>query len=109
MTKEERIQYLRNLISESPTDPFPSYALILETGPDSPDFGLESWLNFQIQFPDYLPQYFQSGMAALKMNQKERALSIWKEGIQLAEKQSNAHTLAELKSVWLNAQLDEDE
>jgi len=108
MNRDERIDYLKALIVESPEDPFPFYALCLENESENPVQNSEGWLKVLEKFPEYLPSYYQAGMHFLELAQKENAIEIWKNGIQLAQKQGDNHALAELKSAVQNAILDDD-
>jgi tetratricopeptide (TPR) repeat protein len=108
MDKADRIKYLENLIQEEPDDPFGYYALCLEWE-GSPASKAEKWEQMLIRFPEYLPSYYQAGEALKQAGQKDKALEVWKKGIELAGFQGDLHALAELKSALQNAMIDEDD
>jgi hypothetical protein len=108
MDKAERIAYLQSLVAESPEDPFPQYALCLESEKAGLEKALE-WEKLLLVFPSYLPSFFQAGQAFYEASQKDKAVEIWKSGLELALQQSNYHTLAELKSAIQNALVEDED
>ena len=109
MTKTERIKFLGNLIAEDPEDPFAHYALCLENEFESGRQQILAWEAILAKFPEYLPSYYQAGLAYQNEKDKENAIRIWKHGLALAMQQNNRHTLAELRSAIQNAMFDEEE
>lgn len=96
-------------MKESPEDPFAHYALILEKADGLPDSGLSLWMELEKKFPDYLPLYYQSGQAALKMAQSGLAVELWKKGLKLARLQNNQHAASELQSAIMNSLMDNED
>ncbi len=108
MDKAARIEYLKSLMEEDPQDPFAPYALCLEqAGP--PEEKAANWLALTEKFPQYLPAYYHAGMAIKESGGHQKALMIWKKGVELAELQGDRHAAAELRSAIQNALVEEDE
>lgn len=106
MDNELRLHRLRELIQEDPSDPFLRYGLCLEYQKMNHPETLPAWDQLLHDFPDYLPAYYQAGMAHHPENQ-EKAEAVWQTGIELALKLGDHHALAELRSILLNSQLGE--
>ena len=109
MDKNQRLEILKEMIAESPDDPFGYYALCLENELENPKESLKSWKDLLSKFPDYLPSYYMAGKVFLEDGQKEEAISLWKKGLVLANIQGNTHTKTELQSAIQNALIDEDD
>jgi len=109
LDKPQRIAYLKEIILESPDNPFGYYALCLECESENQADNTKSWLDLLERFPLYLPSYYMAGKAFYELGQKEKAITIWQKGLLLAKEQGNNHTIAELKSAIQNALVDEDE
>lgn len=105
---EIRIQMLEQRIKESDDDPFYIYALALEYKGSEPKKCLELLEETQKKFPDYLPTYYQLAEILQEYEQRDKALSIYNIGIELAEKKSEIKTLAELKNAKQNLLFDEE-
>lgn len=106
MGKQERLQFLEQLMKENPEDPFPFYAWTLESSQLYPENNLEFWQNLAEKFSDYLPLYYQWGLASYTKGKLEEAISQWEKGLQIAQLQKNKHTEAELRSAITNARLE---
>lgn len=107
MDREQRIDYLYELIAEDPTDPFPHYGLVLELARDDADFGRNRWLELIEKFPDYLPSYQLAGQACKDNEELDKALEIWRKGQELANLQSDFHARKELMGSIQNALVEE--
>ena len=108
MNKSERIAYLKEVIQESPEDPFAFYALCLEEQETlDPARLIVNWNEVLTLFPDYLPSYYQAAKINQEGNRKETAIEILKKGIQLALKHQDQHALTELKSFLQNLLIED--
>jgi hypothetical protein len=105
----ERIKQIDLLIAEDPEDPFLYYARCLELTKISPAEGNKNWEDLLLQFPEYLPSYYHAGLSFKETGEKEKALEIWKKGILLAERTSDRHALTELRGIYQNTLLDEED
>jgi len=108
MNKSQRLEYLEELIAESPEDPFPHYCLCLEIDIGDVDKKRMAWEKMLSDFPDYLPSYYHAGISNYHSGEKSKAINVWNKGIEIAINQKDRHTLSELRSVLQNALVDED-
>lgn len=107
MDKNQRLIILRQMIEESPSDPFPAYAYLLETVDHQVDGGIDAWTRFLDSFPDYLPAYLLAGAALAKREKTEQAIATWQKGLALAALAKDAHATSELKSAIVNAMIED--
>ena len=109
MKSNDRIQQIELMLEEDPKDPFLHYARCLEYSRISPSDGQPFWENMLLEFPDYVPLYYQAGTCFAAIGLKERAMDIWKKGIEQAAKHQDNHALTELKSILQNALIDDED
>jgi len=109
LDKAQRLDYLKEMISEAPDEPFGYYALCLENETENQIENSGNWIELLEKFPGYLPSYYMAGEAFLKLGQKEKAILTWRQGLEIAIKQGNHHTSTELKSAIQNALIDDDD
>ena len=107
MNRTERIQALEELIAEDPNDPFSHYGLVLELAKDDSDFGMQRWLELIDRFSDYLPAYQLAGQACKDNSASEEAIKIWRQGLELAQFQTDFHARKELMSSIQNAMIED--
>lgn len=103
-----RVDYLHSLIAETPEDPFLHYALGLEYLNQQPQKAKEYFEHVFSRFPDYLPNYYQLGTLHGETGEKQKAISVFEKGIQIASNQNDRHALAELNSALQNLKFDEE-
>jgi len=93
-----RISLLRQYIEEDPADPFSRYALSLElikSGND--DEALRQMEIVAKNHPDYLPNYYHYGKLVERLGNPDMAIEIYKQGMTVAQKHNDMHTLSELR------------
>ena len=98
MTEKNRIELLKEFIAEDPADVFSRYALALEYF----NSGLmgdseKEYLEVLKIKKDYLPVYYQLGKLYESWNETEKAIEIYKSGIEIAKEQRNLKTMNELR------------
>jgi len=94
-----RIEQLLIFIKEDPQDYFSRYALALEY--ISIDKVADARLILEqlvTDHADYLPVYYQLGKLYESEKLNEKAIDLYRKGIDLALIQKNQHTLSELRS-----------
>ena len=95
----DRKERLKAMIEAQPGDAFPRYGLAMEykaSGElDEAVRLFEELLDIQ---PEYLPAYYHLGTALSAGEQTERARSVLREGIRLAEKKGETHAREELQA-----------
>ncbi len=98
MSEKNRIDQLKEFIAEDPADVFSRYALALEYSNSG------NWHEAEKEFlqvikikKDYLPVYYQLGKLYETVNENQKAIEIYKKGIEIAKTQKNQKTLNELR------------
>lgn len=94
---EERIKALTEWIIADPNDPFLHYALALEykkTGNQQETIHILQHTLYH--FPDYLPVYYQLGIALEETARKQEAIIVYQAGLQKARAQKDNKTAGEI-------------
>ena len=99
---DNRLIQLRQFLAEDPNDPFLHYAVCLELKKSNSAELNAAFEKMLLQFPDYLPGYYQYALLLAENGDSSKAMEILLGGIALAEKLQDWHTLAELKSLRQN-------
>ena len=88
MTSQNRIQSILQMLEAEPNDCFLNYALGLEyaKSPDSYSLAESQLLKVKQIDPAYVPVYYQLGQLYANMQQRENALTFYREGLTVAKK-----------------------
>ncbi|GAB3558357.1 tetratricopeptide repeat protein [Spirosoma fluminis] len=105
----ERIQQLIRFVQEEPGEPFNVYALAMEYLNQQPQQAKTYFDQLLTQHPDYLPTYYHAAALYADLDDRDRAASLYEEGITLARAQQNQKTLQELQRAQKAFEDDEDE
>ncbi|MBK9448268.1 MAG: tetratricopeptide repeat protein [Bacteroidetes bacterium] len=96
----QRIAQLKALMATDKSDPFLPYAVAQEY------MAAENWTEAAAQFaevtsnfPEYLPSYYHHGLALVKLGNIAAALEVLSIGFQLAKKQKDGKTAAEIEAL----------
>ncbi|GGF29004.1 tetratricopeptide repeat protein [Echinicola rosea] len=108
MASASRIELLQQFIKDEPDNPFNLYALALEYQNSDMNKAVSYFDQLLDKHPEYLPTYFHAAAANADMEEIEKALSIYKSGIELAETQNDQHALRELKNAFQNFLFEND-
>ncbi|MBX7205833.1 MAG: tetratricopeptide repeat protein [Bacteroidia bacterium] len=93
------MKQLLKFLEETPDDDFLNYAIAMEyMGAGDLDKALELLMNLKERNPEYLATYYQLGKILETKSETEKARSIFKRGHELAIKQKENKTAAELQS-----------
>ena len=103
MERLPRKELIYDMLVKEPNDVFLNYALAME------HLATDEFKEAELQFkkvlsinPEYLPCYYQLGQVNEKLNNNEQAISFYKEGVALANKQGNKKALGELnEALWM--------
>ncbi len=96
---QSRLEQLLKFLEESPDDDFLYYAISMEyLGAGNLDKAMELLLNLKERNPEYLAIYYQLGKILEEKSDTEKARSIYLIGLELAVKQKEKKTAAELQS-----------
>jgi tetratricopeptide (TPR) repeat protein len=106
-----RIELLEQYLEDDPDDEFTMYALALEYVKLGEYMAAKNFFSTLVnKHPGYLPAYYQFGKLNEILNEKEKANELYRDGMELAKKQHDQHTLNELLEAFnsLNGIDDED-
>ncbi len=104
-----RLEYLFELLKETPEDPFLIYGIALEYRKTQPEKALAYFEQLLETHPDYLPTYYQAAGLYAEMNKRAEADKTYMKGLEISTKQANHHAYKELRSAYSNFQFDEEE
>lgn len=105
----ERLGQLKELLRESPQDPFLHYAITMEhVKLDHRDDALAGFENMVSTYTDYVGTYYHFGKFLEKDQQLDRALQIYQQGMEVAKAKRNMHAFGELRGAY-DLALGEDE
>ena len=99
----DRLQRLREMLAQQPTDSFLNHALALEEiklGNDSSARSLfESILQRE---PDYIGSYYHLGKLLERQGDESAAIEVYERGMEAAKKRGDHHALNELRGAYDN-------
>ncbi|TDI69640.1 MAG: tetratricopeptide repeat protein [Bacteroidetes bacterium] len=101
----DRLKKLLEYHDEDPDDSFIRFALAteyLKLGQE--EKARNSFEELVSHDPDYVGTYFHLGKLYERLDQNERAIQVFKNGITVAGAQSDMHSRAELQSALLEAE-----
>jgi tetratricopeptide (TPR) repeat protein len=95
-----RLEILRQFVTEEPQDPFNHYALATEVLKSDKQEAKNIFEYLVENHPDYLATYYHLGALHVELEMFEAAQSIYQKGISLAQKLGNEKALKELKGAY---------
>lgn len=102
-----RIELLKKLIRDQPAEPFNKYALSLEYKKmGSQVQALDLFAELAEESPDYIATYFHYGSLLEELDRGEKALEVYRKGIEKATQKGDQHAVGELKNALLNLELE---
>lgn len=104
----DRIELLRQFISEEPENPFNLYALALELQETEPKESDELFNQLLHEFPEYLPTYYPAAHFFAEWDELEKAKETFENGIDLAKTKLETKTLQELNNAYQNFLFEND-
>lgn len=104
-----RIEMLKKLIEDQPSEPFNRYALALEyKKTNDHKQALKLFDQLIKESPEYIATYFHYGSILDEVEHPKKALEIYRLGIEKAREQGEHHAMSELKNALLNLELELD-
>jgi len=101
------LDHLKTLHAEDPEDDFVLYALAQEYSKlGLLQESLDHYLLLKGISPDYVGLYYHLAELYVEMDESEKALNIYDEGIKVANKLQDLHALGELKNAKANVELE---
>jgi tetratricopeptide (TPR) repeat protein len=94
-----RLEMLKQMLSENPNNTFARYGLAMELV-KSGDFAeaITEFNNLLSQDDTYAAAYYHGGQAHEKLGQVEEARQMYEKGIEASRRKGDAHTRAELEA-----------
>lgn len=103
-----RLQQLLDFHRKDPSDTFIRYGIALEYTSQQQYEEALSWFEaLRTGFPDYLPTYYMLGDLYRRLNRLSDARAVYTEGVAVARKANDMHTLSEINAAL--DELDDDE
>lgn len=101
-----RLDHLKSLNAEDPSDDFILYALAQEYNKIGDlQRSLDHYLLLKQRSPDYVGLYYHLAALYLDLEKTEEAHQIYQEGITIANKLNDHHALSELRNAKTNLEL----
>jgi Tfp pilus assembly protein PilF len=98
---KNRIEQLQEFLKEDINDSFLKYALALEyVNIKDAATARDCFLKLIKEDENYIASYYQLGKLYESLNEVDKALGIYKNGIEIAQKQENKKTLLELEEAY---------
>lgn len=94
-----RLEILKNLVSQNPRDTFSRYGLAMEyrnTG--DLDAAIREFQSLITANPDYVPAYFHGGQTLERAARVDEARALYASGIEAARRTGDAHARSELEA-----------
>jgi tetratricopeptide (TPR) repeat protein len=96
----DRITQLQEFYKDDPGNPFNLYALALEYLKKEPFTARDLFNKLLQEQPEYLPTYYLAAKLHIELDEKEKAIAIFENGIALAKKLNDTKAIRELKSAY---------
>jgi tetratricopeptide (TPR) repeat protein len=98
-----RFEQLLKMIEEEPNDSFLNHALAMEyLSLGKFEEAKKVFEKVLSENENYLASYYQLGQTLEKLNENEKAVEVYKKGIELAQKQNNNKAKNELaEALWM--------
>ena len=98
MGSEDRLAALNSLVEKKPDDPFPRYGLAMEYSRlGRAGDAIAAFSHLLDRHPDYVPTYYQAGMALAAAGDRQRAQQVLRDGAAVADRLGNVHAGNELR------------
>lgn len=95
-----RLEQLREMLADDPSDPFTRYALGMELkGLGRAEEALAELSRLLDEAPGYVPTWYQCGKLLHELGRTERALEVLRRGVEVAQAAGDAHTTGELEDL----------
>ena len=107
---KSRIEQLQEFLKDDINDSFLKYALALEyVKVKENDTARDCFLKLIKEDENYVASYYQLGKLYESLNEVEKAMEIYKNGIEIAKNNKDAKTLLELQEAYnMLIEIDED-
>ena len=93
----KKLARIRALCEADPGNPFGWYSLAIEQKKTDAAAALEIFARVHSEHADYLPNYYHYGQTLADDGEVDQAKAVLEQGIAVATKAGDAHTLGELR------------
>jgi tetratricopeptide (TPR) repeat protein len=105
-----RLDKLFGFLESQPNEPFLLFAIAKEYESAGDDTNaLDYYQKLQAGTPQYVGLYYHLGKLFERKGEPQNALSTYKTGIEVAQKERDFHALSELKGAKMNLDGDDDD
>jgi tetratricopeptide (TPR) repeat protein len=102
-----RLDSLKELLQDDPNDGFVLFAVAKEyEGMDDLEHALEFYERLRTVDPEYVGLYYHLGALYAEIEEPEKAMNVYKKGIEVATTMHDLHALSELKGAKMNLELE---
>lgn len=102
----KRLEQLQQLLGQKPQDAFLRFALAKEyEKQEEIELALQQYAALYKDSPQYMGLYYHYAALLIENEKEEMAMRIYEEGIALAQKTGDAHSLSELKNAKTNLEM----
>ena len=99
-----RLSKLLQFMEQDPNDPFILYALATEyNNLNNTAEAFQFYLKLISEHPSYLGTYYHLGKLYEKQNETDQAISIYQQGMEVANNKRDMHALSELRAAFNSA------
>src|SRR5438874_8761223 len=93
-----RIEAIRKIIAQSPSDPFPRYGLAMELkNAGQAEEAHAEFAELERRHPGYVAQYLMHGNLLASMHRLDEARAVYQRGLGAAGDKGDAHAAGELQ------------
>ena len=94
-----RIEILKSLVAQKPTDAFARYGLAMELVKSGElDAAIAEFRTLLEHNPNYAAAYFHGGQALEKLGDVEQARALYEKGVEVTARTGDGHTRSELQA-----------
>jgi Flp pilus assembly protein TadD len=94
-----RLEVLRNMVAQNPSDSFSRYGLAMEyANRGDLEQAVEEYRALLAVNPDYAAAYYHLGQALEKLGRREEARVLYREGIEATTRIGDLHTRGEIQA-----------
>ncbi|MBM3728516.1 MAG: tetratricopeptide repeat protein [Acidobacteria bacterium] len=95
----QRLETLRSLVEQDPTNAFTRYGLAMELSNSGQlEDAVAEFRALLAQHPEYVAGYYHCGRACEALGRREDARTVYTEGVSMADRLGNEHARGELEA-----------
>ena len=102
-----RLHQLKTMLEDDPKDSFLLFAVAKEYEKlGDLEHALDTFIKLKDLDAEYVGLYYHLGQLYQELDENDKAMEVYNEGIQIAKKQSDFHALSELNNVKTNLEME---